>query len=93
MPARKNQTKSPTQEITDAINTPVNFDWDETAQKLAITTPELQERMASKLDATVFAWELIPHEHQAVIDAIARDLDAEHSTRKLDQLGRSNPPA
>jgi hypothetical protein len=84
MPARKNQTKNPTQEITDAINTPVNFDWDETAQKLGITTPELQERMASKLDATVFAWELIPYEHQPVIDQIARDLDAERSTRKLE---------
>jgi len=73
-----------TQAIADALDTPLNFDWDTTAEKLSVTVPELQERMASKLDDTVFTWLNIPTEHQPIVDSIARDLDAEPSTRKLE---------
>jgi hypothetical protein len=60
------------------------------AEELGVTIPDLQERFAAKLnDATVFSWDTIPVEHQAVVDAIARDLDAERSTRKLEPLAES----
>jgi hypothetical protein len=77
--------KSTTQEIAEALNTPVNLNWCDVAEELGVTIPDLQERFSTKLsDATVFSWDTIPVEHQAVIDAIARDLDAERSTRKLE---------
>jgi hypothetical protein len=71
--------------LDEVINTPVNFQFDETAQKLGIGEAELRERLESKLNsADVHTWDTIPVEHQAVIDAITRDLDAERSTRKLE---------
>jgi hypothetical protein len=77
--------KSATQEIAEALNTPVNLNWCDVAEELGVTIPDLQERFAAKLsDSTVFAWDTIPVEHQPVVDAIARDLDAERSTRKLE---------
>jgi hypothetical protein len=39
--------------------------------------------MACKLDDTVFTWANIPAEHQPVVDAVARDLDAERSIRSF----------
>lgn len=82
--------KSTTQEIAEAINTTPDLDWGEVAEKLDISIPQLQERMASKLGDIVFAWELIPIEHQAVIDAVARDLEAESSVRRLNKT--TEPP-
>ena len=74
---RKSSTKTAektaentTQAIADALDTPLNLEWDTTAEKLMITIPELQERMASKLDDTVFTWGTIPAEHQPVVDAV-----------------------
>jgi hypothetical protein len=55
--ARKPSTKTvenTTQAIADALDTPLNLEWDATAESLGLTIPELQERMAAKLDATVF---------------------------------------
>jgi len=72
-----------TQAIADALDTPLNLDWDTTAEKLSLSVPELQERMASKLDDMVFTWANIPAEHQPVVDAISRDLDAERSIRSF----------
>jgi hypothetical protein len=48
-----------------------------------LNVPELQERMACKLDDTVFTWANIPAEHQPVVDAVARELDAERSIRSF----------
>lgn len=77
--------KSATQEIAEALNTPVNLNWCDVAEELGVTTPGLQERFAAKLnDATVFSWDTIPVEHQAVVDAIARDLESEASVRRLE---------
>jgi hypothetical protein len=73
-----------TQAIANALSTPLNLEWDATAESLDLTIPELQERMAAKLDETVFTWANIPAEHQPVVDAVARDLDAENSVRRLD---------
>jgi hypothetical protein len=84
--ARKSTTKTPentTQAIADALDTPLNLEWDTTAESLNISIPELQERMAAKLDETVFTWANIPAEHQPVVDAIARDLEIERSVRRL----------
>ncbi len=75
--------KSATQEIAEALNTPVNLNWCDVAGELGVTIPDLQDRFAAKLDATVFAWATIPVEHQAVVEAIARDLESEASVRRL----------
>ncbi len=85
--ARKPSTKTAentTQAIADALDTPLNLEWDATAESLNITIPELQERMAAKLDETVFTWANIPAEHQLVVDAVARDIEAENSVRRFD---------
>jgi len=85
--ARKPLTKTvenTTQAIADALDTPLNLEWDETAEPLGLTIPELQERMAAKLDETVFTWANIPAEHQPVVDAVARDIEAENSVRRFD---------
>lgn len=74
---------NPTQEIAEALDTPIDFDWQETADSLGLSVPQLQERMASRLGDVVFAWELIPHEHQPVVEALKRDLEAESSVRRL----------
>ena len=82
--------KSPTQEIAEALDTPIDLDWQETADTLGLSIPQLQERMASRLGDVVFAWELIPTEHGPMIDAIARDLEAESSVRRLNEA--TEPP-
>jgi hypothetical protein len=74
---------NPTQEIAEALDTPIDFDWQETADSLGLSVPQLQERMASRLGDIVFVWELIPNEHQPVVEAISRDLEAEASVRRL----------
>jgi len=83
---RKSSTKTienTTQAIAEALDTPLNLEWDTTAEKLMLNVPELQERMACKLDDTVFTWANIPAEHQPVVDAVARELDAERSIRSF----------
>ncbi len=84
MPRKSTKTaENTTQAIADALDTPLNLEWDTTAEKLMVSVPELQERMACKLDDTVFTWANIPAEHQPVVDAISRDLDAERSIRSF----------
>lgn len=82
--------KSPTQEIAEALDTPIDLDWQETADSLCLSIPQLQERMASRLGDVVFAWELIPSEHQPAIEAVKRDLEAESSVRRLNEA--TEPP-
>lgn len=80
----RKSTKDNTMTVNDAINTPLNFQFDETAEKLGIGEPQLRERLETKLDnADVHTWNTIPHEYQPVIDAIARDLESEASVRRL----------
>ncbi len=87
---KRSRKSDSTQEIADALDTPVNLNWCDVAKELSITIPDLQERFSAKLnDSTVFAWNTIPVEHQPVVDAIANDLDAERSTRKLDPESES----
>ncbi len=82
--------KSPTQEIAEALDTPTDLDWQETADTLGLSIPQLQERMASRLGDVVFTWELIPNEDQPVIEAVKRDLEAENSVRRLEPA--TEPP-
>jgi hypothetical protein len=81
---RKSQIENPTDQITAALDTPVNLEWSATAEKLNISVPDFQERVAAKLnDSTVFAWENLPVEHEPLVEAIARDLESESSARRL----------
>jgi hypothetical protein len=83
-----------TQEIADALNTPVNLNWCDVAEELSLTIPDLQERFSAKLnDSTVFAWDTIPVEHQSVVDAIARDIESEASVRRLEAVASPLPEA
>jgi hypothetical protein len=82
--------KNPNQEIAEALDTPIDFDWQETADTLGLSIPQLQERMASRLGDVVFAWEQIPNEHQPVIEAVKRDLESENSVRRLNEA--TEPP-
>jgi len=84
MPRKSTKTaQNTTQAIAEALDTPLNLEWDTTAEKLTVSVPELQERMACKLDDTVFTWGTIPAEHQPVVDAVTRDLDAERPIRSF----------
>jgi hypothetical protein len=69
----RSKKSNPTQEIAEALDTPIDLDWQETADTLGLSIPQLQERMASRLGDVVFAWELIPNEHQPAIEAVKRD--------------------
>lgn len=81
----RNKKSGSIQEIADALDTPVNLNWCDVAEELSLTIPDLQERFSAKLnDSTVFAWDTIPFEHQSVVDAISRDLEAEVSVRRLE---------
>lgn len=81
---------NPNQDIAEALDTPIDLDWQETADTLGLSIPQLQERMASRLGDIVFAWELIPNEHQPAIEAVKRDLEAESSVRRLTEA--TEPP-
>jgi hypothetical protein len=73
-----------TTQIDEAITTPTESFLCEVADRLGITDAQLKERLASKLDNDdPLDWETIPVEHQPLVEAIQRDLDAERSTRKL----------
>ena len=85
MPRKPNQSQSTMNAIDEALNTPVNLQFCEVAEKLGIGEADLRERLEGKLNnSDVHLWDTIPVEHQPVIDAIANDLDAERSTRKLE---------
>jgi len=90
----RGKKSNPTQEIADALDTPVNMNWCDVAEELSLTIPDLQERFSAKLnDSTVFAWDTIPAEHQPVVDAIARDIESEASVRRLEAVAPSLPEA
>ncbi|HEY9676320.1 MAG TPA: hypothetical protein V6D11_33060 [Waterburya sp.] len=80
-----------TQTITDAINAPTGEFVADIAEKLNIPISELRERLASKLDNDdALDWDVVTPEHLALVDAIARDLDAESSVRRLEAT--AEPP-
>lgn len=82
---------NPSQAIAEAINDPVNLDFDETAQKLGIDEPELRDRLEGKLnDPSVHRWEMIPALAEPLVEQIARDLEAEKSVRRLEAA--TEPP-
>ena len=91
---KRGKKSNSTQEIADALDTPVNLNWCDVAEELSLTIPDLQERFSAKLnDSTVFAWDTIPAEHQPIVDAIARDIESEASVRRLEAVAPSLPEA
>lgn len=93
--ARKSSTKTtetPTEQMMNAIDTPINLEWSATAEKLNTSIPDLQERVSAKLnDSTVFAWDNLPIEHEPLIEQIARDLESEASVRRLQPQPEETP--
>lgn len=84
MPRKSTKTTENTMTVNDAINTPLNFQFNEAAEKLGIGEPALRERLEAKLDnPDVHLWDNIPVEHQPLVEAIARDLESEASVRRL----------
>ena len=83
MPRKTSLT--PTQQVIEAIDTPLNLEFEEVCNRLSITEPELRDRLEHRLkDPQVQRWATIPVEHQPLVEAIARDLDAENSVRRFD---------
>jgi hypothetical protein len=93
MPVRNSVANNLTQQIDEALNQPASEYLCEVADRLGITDSDLKERLAAKLDNDdPLDWDVIAPEHLALVDMIARDLDAERSTRKLEQAEVSQLP-
>jgi hypothetical protein len=89
--ARSKKNQDAIQTISDAINAPAGEFIADIAEKLDISIGELRERLASKLDNDdPLDWDVVTPENFAHVDAIARDLEAERSTRKLEP--QTEPP-
>jgi hypothetical protein len=75
-----------TQAIAEAISTPTGEYLTEVAERLGISDTDLKERLAAKLDNDdPLDWDVIAPEHQALVEAIARDLESESSVRRLEE--------
>jgi hypothetical protein len=80
----KNNTETTMSAIDEAINTPVNFQFCELAEALGIGDAELRERLEDKTGSSeVHQMDTIPCEWEPAIEAIARDIEAEKSVRRL----------
>jgi hypothetical protein len=74
------------QAIAEALNTPTGQYLAEVAEHLGISDTDLKERLAAKLDNDdPLDWDVIAPEHQALVEAIARDLESESSVRRLEE--------
>ena len=81
----KNNSKNPTQEIVEAIDTPVNFQFHEIAEQLGIGEAQLRERLEAKTGQTeVHLMDTIPAEWEPHIKSIKIDLEAEASVCRLE---------
>lgn len=93
MVRKSKASETMTQQIAEALETPVNMEWSVIAEKLNLPVPDLQERVAAKLDdATVFAWDNLPIEHESVVEAIQRDLEVEASVRRITPQAEAQLP-
>jgi len=82
--APKKSTKNPSQAITEALDTPLEATVFDTAVGMGLTSGELRERLAAKLDNDdPLDWETVPAQHEPLIEQIARDLESEASVRRL----------
>jgi len=86
MPRKSTQDSESTMTtINEALNTPVNLQFCEVAERLGIGEAALRERLEGKLNnPDVHLWDTIPVEHEPIIEAIARDLESESSVRRLE---------
>jgi hypothetical protein len=90
MPRAK--TNNPTQQIEEAIASEPDFQFDEVAQQLGISEPDLRDRLEAHLkNPQIHRLDLLPRDHQPVIDQIAKDLEAERSVRVLGEAKSPTP--
>lgn len=82
--APRKSTKNPSQAITEALDTPLEATVFDAAVGMSLTSGELRERLAAKLDNDdPLDWETVPAQHEPLIEQIARDLESEASVRRL----------
>ena len=82
---KKSAAKNANQALVEALDTPLEANVVDEANRLNISAKDLRERLAGKLDNDdPLDWETIPTQHQPLVEAIARDLDAENSVRRFD---------
>ena len=85
MPRKLTNPTNPSQQVIEAIDTPLNLEFDQVCERLSIAEPELRDRLENYLkDPHAQRWSTIPAEHSSLIEALARDLDAENSVRRFD---------
>ena len=84
---------SPTKQVIEAIDTPLNLEFEEVCSRLGISEPDLRDRLESHLkDPQVQRWTTIPVEHESVIEAIRRDVESQASVRSLNPRAAQLPP-
>jgi hypothetical protein len=85
MPRKSTNPTNPSQQVIEAIDTPLNLEFDQVCERLSIAEPELRDRLENYLkDPQAQRWSTIPAEHSSLIEALARDLEAEASVRRFD---------
>jgi hypothetical protein len=78
------RAKTPSQQVTEAIDTPLNLEFEQVCDRLSISEPDLRDRLEARLnDPQVQRWLTIPVEHGPLIEAITRDLESEASVRRI----------
>jgi len=93
MPRKLTNPTNPSQQVIEAIDTPLNLEFDQVCERLSIAEPELRDRLENYLkDPHAQRWSTIPAEHSSLIEALARDLEAEASVRRFDAPQRNRLP-
>lgn len=86
--ATRNRKSQPVQEVTSieqALDTPVERTLEDAADYLGVAPIRLQEMFCDRLSSNEpMAWFTIPLEHEPLLEAFKRELDAENSVRRLD---------
>ena len=94
---RKSQPVEEIATIEQALDTPVERTLEEAADYLGVAPIRLQEMFCDRLSSNEpMAWLTIPLEHEPLLEAFKRDLDAENSVRRFDipsELAVELPPA
>jgi hypothetical protein len=84
---------NPTKQVIEAIDTPLNLEFEQVCSRLGISEPELRDRLENQLkEPQVQRWTTIPIEHESVIEAIRRDVESEASVRSLNLRAAQLPP-
>ncbi len=82
---RKPTTETAIETIEQALDTPIERTLEDAADYLGVAPIRLQEMFSDRLSSNEpMAWLTIPLEHEPLLEAFKRDLDAENSVRRLD---------